>query len=279
MAWTISNIVRPKPCQMNDEDWKKCLLMLRGYLRSSDPSVKLDAAWGLSYVSDGNSEAIQRVLDLNILKDVAEMLTSTDEKISKVSLRIAGNVVSGNDEQTDKVIAAGILPCLLDILRPENKKSSSERREAAWALSNITAGSNEQIQKVFDSGAVPILVQTMKDGTTPYAVCKEVVWCLGNSTNGDPDQIDFLVSNGVVQVFINFLTEHSDVAGPLFPVVLNFISNILEQATDVETLRRELQEHEEDLNNILDAAELRDVAPQLREKLDEFLNDVSPEEE
>jgi importin subunit alpha-1 len=50
---------------------------------------------------------------------------------------MAGNIVSGNDVQTQAVLAAGVLPMLVLLLEHPRQ---NVRREAAWAFSNITAG-------------------------------------------------------------------------------------------------------------------------------------------
>lgn len=42
------------------------------------------------------------------------------------------------------IINNGALPCLLNLLTSNNKKSI--KKEACWTISNITAGNKEQIQ-------------------------------------------------------------------------------------------------------------------------------------
>ena len=54
------------------------------------------------------------------------------------ALRTVGNVVTGNDLQTQVVINCGALPCLLQLLQGGHKKSI--KKEACWTISNITAG-------------------------------------------------------------------------------------------------------------------------------------------
>jgi hypothetical protein len=61
-------------------------------------------------------------------------------------LRIFGNLVTGTDVQTDKVIDSGCIEKFFQVLHHEKKPV---RREVCWTLSNITAGNSEQIKKVF----------------------------------------------------------------------------------------------------------------------------------
>ena len=68
------------------------------------------------------------------------------------ALRTVGNIVTGDDMQTQVIIGCGALTCLLHLLKTAQKKSI--KKEACWTISNITAGTKEQIQAVIDAGAV-----------------------------------------------------------------------------------------------------------------------------
>lgn len=61
------------------------------------------------------------------------------------ALRTLGNIVSGNDAQTQAVVAANVLPALVPLLSHSKKNI---RKEACWMLSNIAAGSEEQMNEV-----------------------------------------------------------------------------------------------------------------------------------
>ena len=53
------------------------------------------------------------------------------------ALRTAGNIVTGDDHQTQCVLNCGALPRLLALLQSPKK---GIRKEACWTISNITAG-------------------------------------------------------------------------------------------------------------------------------------------
>jgi hypothetical protein len=57
-------------------------------------------------------------------------------------LRAIGNIVTGDDSQTQYVINAGALDALNNIIYHKKK---TVRKEVCWSLSNITAGNPEQI--------------------------------------------------------------------------------------------------------------------------------------
>ena len=69
------------------------------------------------------------------------------------ALRTVGNIVTGDDMQTQVIIGCGALTCLLHLLKTAQKKSI--KKEACWTISNITAGTKDQIQAVIDAGAAP----------------------------------------------------------------------------------------------------------------------------
>lgn len=60
-----------------------------------------------------------------------------DSAVLTPALRAVGNIVTGNDLQTDAVINAGVLDVLGRLL--EHSRLSIVK-EAAWTVSNITAG-------------------------------------------------------------------------------------------------------------------------------------------
>jgi importin subunit alpha-1 len=59
------------------------------------------------------------------------------------ALRTIGNIVTGDDVQTQVVINCSALSALLSLL---SSPKDGIRKEACWTISNITAGNTTQIQ-------------------------------------------------------------------------------------------------------------------------------------
>jgi len=104
------------------------------------------------------------------------------------ALRTLGNIAKGDDDQTQTIIDASVLPCLSALM---NDSDAAIRKEACWIVSNITAGNEDQIQAVLEAGIVEALVRHL--GEAKPDIIREAVYALSNVTlNGTTQQIDVL---------------------------------------------------------------------------------------
>jgi len=77
------------------------------------------------------------VLNAGVAPRLVELLGSTTTAVQTPALRTVGNIVTGDDSQTQFIINLNALPALLWML--DNSKKNI-RKEACWTLSNVTAG-------------------------------------------------------------------------------------------------------------------------------------------
>lgn len=109
--------------------------------------------------------------------------------IVKAALRAVGNIVTGDDIQTQVILNSGALPHILHLLSSEKE---SIRKEASWTISNITAGNRQQIQAVIDANIFPVLIHILKNDE--FKTRKEAAWSITNATSsGTAEQIKYLV--------------------------------------------------------------------------------------
>lgn len=223
-VWALSNVCRSKPPPPLEEV-QPALPVLAQLLNHSDKEVVTDACWAVSYISDGPIDRIQRVLQSNVLERVIAMLTAPSVSMQTPALRTIGNVVTGNDVQTQTVIDQGALPAFHFLL---NHPRRAIKKEACWCLSNITAGSVEQIQAMIAADLYPVIIQTLD--AQEYEVKKEAVWCIANTTSGGTrEQLRYLVDIGVLNPLCRILTLY-DVK--IVTVALEAIENFLQLGMD-----------------------------------------------
>ncbi|EEC70585.1 hypothetical protein OsI_01790 [Oryza sativa Indica Group] len=144
-AWTLSNFCRGKP-QPDFKHVEPALPVLRELILSQDEEILTDSCWALSYLSDGSNDNIQAVIETGVCDRLVELLSHPSPVVLIPALRTVGNIVTGDDAQTQCIVGhPQALPCLFNLLTTTQKKSV--KREACWTISNITAGAKEQIQE------------------------------------------------------------------------------------------------------------------------------------
>jgi importin subunit alpha-1 len=136
--------------------------------------------WALFYISDGGDEKrVDAVLRSNA--NVAKMLVDivgddSNPKMLTPALKTVGNIVHGNDNQTQAMIAAGLLLKMSFLLNHESTK-----KEALWVLSNIAAGTEQQIGEVLGMhGCMKAVTKMAMDKSATWEVRKEAIWTVCN---------------------------------------------------------------------------------------------------
>uniref|UniRef100_A0A7N0U9J2 Importin subunit alpha n=1 Tax=Kalanchoe fedtschenkoi TaxID=63787 RepID=A0A7N0U9J2_KALFE len=200
-TWTLSNFCRGKP-PTPFEQVKPALPVLQQLIHLNDEEVLTDACWALSYLSDGPNDKIQAVIEAGVCPRIIEILLHPSPTVLIPALRTVGNIVTGDDTQTQFVMDNGVLPYLYQLLTQNHKKSI--KKETCWTISNITAGNRSQIQAVIDANIILPLVNLLQNAE--FDIKKEAAWAVSNATSGSsPDQIRYLVSQGCIKPLCNLL--------------------------------------------------------------------------
>ncbi|KAH7866499.1 hypothetical protein Vadar_021214 [Vaccinium darrowii] len=200
-TWTLSNFCRGKP-QAAFDQIKPALPALQRLIHSNDEEVLTDACWALSYLSDGTNDKIQAVIDSGVCPRLVELLLHHSSSVVIPALRTVGNIVTGDDMQTQCIINHQALPCLMNLLTGNYKKSI--KKEACWTISNITAGKKEQIQAVIEANIIGPLVHLLQNAE--FEIKKEAAWAISNATSGGShEQIKYLVSQACIKPLCDLL--------------------------------------------------------------------------
>ncbi|KAI5424509.1 variant 2, Inositol monophosphatase 1 [Lathyrus oleraceus] len=200
-TWTLSNFCRGKP-QPSFDQVKPALPALASLIHSNDEEVLTDACWALSYLSDGTNDKIQGVIEAGVCSRLVELLQHPSPSVLIPALRTVGNIVTGDDMQTQIIINHQVLPRLMNLLSNTYKKSI--KKEACWTLSNITAGNTQQIQAVIDANIIPPLVTLLQNAE--FDIKKEAAWAVSNATSGGShEQLKILVNQGCIKPLCDLL--------------------------------------------------------------------------
>merc|ERR1711931_375440 len=114
----MSNLCRNNPTPPI-ECIKDLLAPYYALLCWSDSRVQADAAWGLSYVTDGSEDHVGAVCACQngAIVDQLMVLLAEGSKLTMVpSLRALGNIVTGSDVQTQFALDRGFLKLVPELL-------------------------------------------------------------------------------------------------------------------------------------------------------------------
>jgi len=221
-TWTLSNLCRGKP-QVPFEAIKNTLPILSQLLFHTDNDVLTDACWAFSYISDDigpYNEKITAVIESGAVPRLINLLGHKSNNVKHPALRTIGNIVTGDDNQTQVVLDNNALPQLLVLLSNVKK---AIRKEACWTISNITAGSVNQIEAVIKNNLFQPVIHLMQRGE--FDVKKEAAWAVSNATSGgNPKQIRYLVTLDVISSLCDLLNSNNV---KVIMVALEGLENIL----------------------------------------------------
>jgi hypothetical protein len=190
-TWALSNFCKGKP-QPSFEVVQPALGVLAYIVRGDDPEVLADACWALSYLSN---DKIQAVLDAGVLPRVVQLLDHADFKVQTPALRCIGNMVTGNERQTQKVVDSKALVPLAKLL--ERFCDTAFAETAAIALSVIERCASVDANSVLESGVLSkVATLTPADLTLEMkqSIARTVFLCYNSAT---PAQLDDLADTGI----------------------------------------------------------------------------------
>jgi len=222
-TWCMSNFCRGKP-KPNFGKINSCIPVIAKLLMQRDEEILTDSCWALSYITDDQTTDNLKIAAVLHQKDVCSrliyLLQHGKSAVQVPSLRTIGNIVTGDDHQTQAMLSHNPLPALLGMLSCQKK---TLRKETCWTISNITAGTPEQIQQVIDANLVFPLVNILKGDS--FDVQKEAAWAISNIASGGTDaHRRFIVSQGAINALCVIL-KCTD--AKLILVVLDALRSIL----------------------------------------------------
>jgi len=220
LTWSLSNIVRQKI--PNSDIVTAVLPTLTCLLMLHDNSIISDACWAFSYLTQQGH--VRPILDTGIVCQRLVELISTPYQSDKIlipAVRTIGNIVSGDESETDAIVNCNALPAMMTLL---NHEKTSLRKDVCWAISNIAAGNTAQIQKIIDcQGLLNKLVSLLK--TDQFEIKKECSWALSNlTTTCSPEQVSCLLKCDIIEAMVPMINTND---AKLLKVLLEGMNNIV----------------------------------------------------
>ena len=117
----------------------------------------------------------------DVVTRLVELLNSNEVSVITPALRAIGNIVTGDDSQTQCILDHGALPAFHNLLKHHK---INIQKEAAWTISNITAGNTNQIQQVLDQQLLPPVLEilTKVGNSNNTAKALESFFCVDSCT-------------------------------------------------------------------------------------------------
>ncbi|KAI3968640.1 hypothetical protein MKX01_028790 [Papaver californicum] len=200
-TWTLSNLCRGEPV-VPFEQVKLALPVLQHLIHSSDEEILTDVCWALSYISNGTNDRIKALIEAGVCPRLVNLLLHPSPTVYTPSLRTVGNIITGDDEQTQILIDYQVLSCFHQHLTQNYSKNI--KRETCWAISNITAGNVDQIQAVIEANIIGPVLHLLRHAE--FETKKEAAWAITNASSGGVnEQIRYLVEQGCINPLCNLL--------------------------------------------------------------------------
>ncbi|KAJ3435468.1 importin subunit alpha [Anaeramoeba flamelloides] len=221
LIWALSNCVRKTPYPPLTIT-KYAFPIYYKLIQHDDYDIKIKGFWGLNYLSNGEYDNIQLLIDTDILPIILENLQKKIPEIRIPSLRILGNVTSGNEEHTQTFIDEGGILVLKHYF---NHGNPQYRKEACWTISNVCAGTVSQIYEVIENDYVSDLIEIITNDHP--SIKKEACFALTNIINcGDVSQLNILLSKHIIKPLCSLLDS---IDNEIDHLVLTAIEQILHQ--------------------------------------------------
>ncbi|KAG4924927.1 hypothetical protein JHK87_050467 [Glycine soja] len=168
------------------EQVKTLMPVLKTLIHNSDEEVVSDACWALFYISDVSSDTTKTIVEAEFCVKLVDLLTNSSLTVIVPVLRTLGNIVAGDDAQTQLTIDKGLITGLSKLL--------------------LISRDKEQIyKKLVGQSQISHSWEWSSNTDCEIDLKKEVAWAISNATRGSHDQIRYLVDQRCIQALCDLL--------------------------------------------------------------------------
>ncbi len=221
---TISSFIKIKNIELNYNTLIKPLIypLIRTFsLIKDNENFISESTWLLGIISDKYIKSRDEIIQSGIISVIINLIENSNSKYIKLcSLRIIGNMISGNANQTQEILNLGVLNVLKKTLFHEK---SSIRKETAWILSNICSGTQKQIECIIDNGFLELFNKCLKNDIID--VKNEIYWAITNLTIvNNFNYMKKIIDEGIVEIICSLLKEKNS---KILCISLEALGNLL----------------------------------------------------
>jgi len=226
----LFNIVKQKP-NPSLEELKPALPILKEAIQGMESGETLvEAVECIGKIANIGEEFIQEVIDLGVVPFLIQHLYNPNEEIYFPSLRALGNIITGNDEQTEVVLShPNFLIRLFEFISSPFHKI---QKEACWVISNIAAGlASHKMQIIKGPNYMNILKNSLSHGNEE--VSREVTWIYMNLGDNTSEAVKILIEEHEYLECLSMIFSNKDKNHRIRQYELEALSNILSHGEEV----------------------------------------------
>ena len=161
-----------------------------------------DIIWAIFYLIEGSKECLEELMDIINQKYIVNLISSNNETMQAVALRIIGEACIASNVYAQDFIAVDCLSSLQEIIKSPN---SNNKNFACLVLGNIAIGNTAQIQMLINKGVIKDTINLI-ERTSDNSIREEAFHIIANAcVEGNDMQVWQLVSQGVLKVLVQML--------------------------------------------------------------------------
>ena len=220
--WALNQYIRKEKSSLEYMNISPLLPSMVRWVFKAHSNDKLieNALTLLILIQEAFKSSNEFLINTNILPQLMTLLSSTVKSIVLLTLRLFGNIILGNANETQIVIDIGLLSYLKMTLKHESK---AIRKETGWIVSNISGGTQLQIEEIFNCGIYADVLDHIHNDC--YDVQYELFWAVCNLTSTfHQENIAKLLDGGIVHFIKQFIDNQNSTVVNLG---LEALSNLL----------------------------------------------------
>uniref|UniRef100_A0A1Y1LJD4 Armadillo repeat-containing protein 8 n=1 Tax=Photinus pyralis TaxID=7054 RepID=A0A1Y1LJD4_PHOPY len=171
-------------------------------------------------------------MDVEHSRSYIDDLYSSDPDKCLTSLICIKNSVIGSNRQKESVIAQGIVPRLIQLLKDRNRKAAI-RLESVVTIGSLAKGTGEHVELLINCGTVPLLLDLLEEND-PLLI-DACLCCLRTLSQQDTGRFQTVYSHRHLQKLLSFAEPEENILRQ--SCVASILSSLCKGASEQNALR------------------------------------------